>query len=79
MRYDIDTYDRCRDDDPNKSYDFPMRCMMDLIEGDRPRENRERVSKANAQRLRPVPLHLRKRSQEEKRTEAKGLGGEVLL
>ena len=54
LPYDIDTYDRCRDDDPNKSYDFLMRCARDLIERDRLCiglcENRERVSKANASR-----------------------------
>ena len=54
LRYDIDTYDRCRDDDPNKSYDFLMRCMRDLIERDRLRENRERVSKVNASKA-PTP------------------------
>ena len=52
--YDIDTYDRCRDNDPNKSYYFLMRCMRDLIERNRLRENRERVSKANASKA-PTP------------------------
>ena len=47
LRYDIDTYDRCRGDDPNKSYDFLVRRMRDLIERGL-RENRERVSKVNA-------------------------------
>ena len=54
LRYDIDTYDRCRDDDPNKSYDFLMRCMRDLIERDRLRENGERVSKVDASKA-PTP------------------------
>ena len=54
LRYDIDTYDRCRDDDPNKSYDFLMRCVRGLIERDRRRENRERVSKVNASKA-PTP------------------------
>ena len=54
LRYDIDTYDRCRDDDPNKSYDFLMRCMRDLIERDRLRKNQERVSKVNASKA-PTP------------------------